>query len=173
MKRILASAAVAAFVLSASMLTTESSAQNRLRRPDIVPIAVKFKEATPCKAGALGLFVYSVTVRNVGQMTYTSQTGVPLVWADDQHNGGWPNGWFGQELSATPTLAPNATATVDVYIPYWTADPQHMTNVPIHPFRTRSLAYWSPGGMNAPGVPHNSGPTFNVPAPKGCPPARR
>ena len=175
MKDSLASAAVAALLLASPLLTAVSTAQAphpRLGHPNIVPIGVRLKATYPCKVGSLGLYIYSVTVKNTGPAAYVAPAtppAYPLVWVDDQHNGGWPSGWFGQELDSTPSIAPNATATVDVYIPYWSTDPAHMTAFVTHPFKTRSLGYWTTGGMNAPGVPHNSGPSFNVPAPKGCP----
>lgn len=184
MKGSLVSAAVAAFVLATSFLTTESTAQPtpkpQLDHPNIVPIAVKLKATYPCTAGSLGIFTYSVTVKNEGSVAYISTPGpygegaAGLVWADDEHNGGWPSGRFADELTSTPTLAPNATATVDIEVPYWTQDPAHMTAYPTHTFRTRSLGYWVPlKGMKDPAVPHNSGPTFVLPAPKGCPKTRR
>ena len=135
------------------------------RRPyNIAVTGVTLKTVGKCTPRS-NIYTYSIAVKNTGSGAYRGQRG-PLVYMRDEQldKGTQQLRWDGVLERPLPAMAPGATATVMVHIPYYAANPAYMAVS--HRFITG--VYWatpcSPDGCR-----RTRGPTVEVPAPKGCP----
>jgi hypothetical protein len=135
-------------------------------RPKVIIIGVKQLSSGPCTPGSNAIFVYGVTVKNVGNAPHVVSNHSAIVNMYDLHQGAAASStsWAPVFLTFTPPLQPGQTTTDQVHIPYYTANPAHMTSFAVHPFQTVVLAY-DDTSQNA----QIKGPIVLVPAPKGCP----
>jgi hypothetical protein len=97
-------------------------------RPDLVIRSFGLKRWGVCKVGR-PVFVFQVTVANIGHAPSPAISGKAMVQVKDQHPVNWGGG---ATLGAIP---PGGSQTVDVPVYYLQPDPAHMTAAAPHPFR--------------------------------------
>jgi hypothetical protein len=181
MKAPVASAAVAAFVLvssvpasgeepashagSASCLTTKTCEQPgragpKKTPPNLVVLSISLKSTGTCKPGSI-VYTYNAMVKNTGQTPYSGPAGTAAaVVLVDTHLAQLPGGgWVGGTAQHVGPIAPGATTTLAVEIPYYAATPSHMTAYATHPFISMA---WNNNNYA------QSGPGASVAAPTGC-----
>jgi hypothetical protein len=97
-------------------------------KPDLVIDRISFKVGEKC-APNYPLYIFEITVKNIGTAPSPSLPNKTLVQVMDMHGSGWGNG---ATLSSIP---PGGTQTVLIPVYYFSENPSYMTNVVPHPFR--------------------------------------
>jgi hypothetical protein len=128
--------------------------------PHLVVLSISLKSTGPCKAGSI-VYTYNAVVKNTGQTAYSGPAGTgAAVVLVDTHTAQLPGGgWAGGTAVHVGPIAPGKQATLAVQVPYYAANPSHMTAYATHPFI--SLA-WNNNAYAS------SGPGASVAAPAGC-----
>jgi hypothetical protein len=127
---------------------------------NLVVLSISLKSTGTCKPGSI-VYTYSAVVKNTGQMPYSGPAGTAAaVVLVDTHLAQLPGGgWVGGTAQHVGPIAPGATTTLAVEIPYYAATPSHMTAYATHPFTSMA---WNNNNYA------QSGPGASVAAPTGC-----
>lgn len=146
-------------------------------KPDLVITAFGLTSWGTCAPGNT-VFTFSVTVKNKGNASWSSGGQEPAVVVKDMHPGVL-DAW-GVGIGIDPPLQPGKSKTLVVAIPYYDADPTHMTAHAPHPFQAVVNPKHPGGGYSVveSNYANNAGPgpalwkgirVIQVAGPKGCP----
>ncbi len=97
-------------------------------KPDLIIDRISFKVGEKCEPNQ-PIYIFEVTVRNIGTAPSPSLPNKTLVQVMDMHGNGWGNG------ATLNSLPPGGTQTVLIPVYYFSEDPAHMTKAVPHPFR--------------------------------------
>ncbi len=140
-------------------------------KPDVVITQFGLKSWGACAPGKT-VFTFVVTVKNQGAVSW-SEGIQPVLVVEDLHPG--VLGAWGVGIGINPPLAPGKSTTIMVDMPYYKANPKHMTDDAPHPFQAfvgptasdHSNTFTVHAGPG-PAVWHGK-KVIMVGAPKGCP----
>jgi hypothetical protein len=165
MKRLFIVGGLAALGLSASVPASAGPPP----KPDLVISSFGLTSWGSCTPGHT-VFTFQVTVKNIGAGALPNSEVV--VYADDMKSPASAPWDLGQGEDVA--LAPGATHTFMLKIPYYAANPHFMKSASPHPWRAmvnpkHTIAESSYSNNNAPGPKTWSGIPVIMVAPSGCP----